>query len=142
MAWLALFPSRPDELQLDLHGYRYHSGERVVRAKIVEAQANGFGALRVIHGHSTSGHDFAHPSDGTLKAAVLAVCRERAIAGLLDREPFVGDAATTIRLRPAGRPQRPPRWTSLPRPEYATYPPPPPGAAGPGELPLFAPPPA
>ena len=39
MAWLALLPTRPDELQLDLHGYRYLSGERVVRAKIIEAQA-------------------------------------------------------------------------------------------------------
>lgn len=141
LAWLALFPSRPDELELDLHGYRYLSGERVVRAKIVEAQANGFGALRVVHGRSTSGHDFQRPNDGTLKSAVLAVCRERAIARLLDRAPFVGEATTTILLRPNRRPQRPPRWTRLPRPEYATAAPPPPGAAGPGEVPLFAPPP-
>ena len=139
MAWLALFPSRPDELQLDLHGYRYLSGERVVRAKIIEAQANGFGALRVVHGRSTSGHDFQHPNDGTLKSAVLAVCRERAIAKLLDREPFVGEAATTILLRRVKRPKSPPYWSSLPRPEYATYPPPPPGAAGPGVVPIFTP---
>ena len=138
MAWLALFPSRPDELQLDLHGYRYLSGERVVRAKIIEAQANGFGALRVVHGRSTSGHDFQHPNDGTLKSAVLAVCRERAIAKLLDREPFVDEAATIL-LRRVKRPKSPPYWSSLPRPEYATYPPPPPGAAGPGEIPIFAP---
>lgn len=141
MAWLALFPSRPDELELDLHGYRYESGLRVARAKIREAHDNGFRALRIHHGRSTGGHDALAPNEGTLKAAVLALCRERDIQRLLDQDPFVGDAATTLFFRPNRRPQAPPRWTNLPRPEYAPQHPPPPGAAGPGELPLFAPPP-
>ncbi len=139
MAWFAPVPSRPDELQLDLHGYRYLSGERIVRAKIIEAQANGFSALRVVHGRSTSGNDFQNPNDGTLKSAILAVCRERPIAKLLDQEPFVGEAITTILLRANKRPLSPPRWTSLPRPEYRTTAPPI-GAAGPGQIARFAPP--
>lgn len=141
MAWLALFPSRPDEVQLDLHGYRYASGERVLRAKIAEAHANGFRALRIIHGHSTGGDDNYAPNAGTLKAAILAVCKDRALARLLDQDPFVGDAATMILFRPNRRPLSPARWTPLPRPEFPTYPPPPPGAAGPGAVPTFAPPP-
>ena len=141
MAWLALFPSRPDELDLDLHGYRYESGRRVARAKILEAHDNGFAALRIRHGRSTSGPDAYAPNEGTLKAAVLGLCREREIARLLDQDPFVGDAATTLVFRPHRRPQQPPPWTSLPRPEFTPPGDPPPGAAGPGELPLFAPPP-
>ena len=141
MAWLALFPSRPDELELDLHGYRYESGARVARAKIAEAWANGFHALRIRHGRSTGGADAFSPNEGTLKAALLGICREREIARLLDGEPFVGDAATQLFFRPNRRPHRPPRWTGLPRPEYAAHALPPPGAAVPGELPLFAPPP-
>jgi hypothetical protein len=140
MAWLALFPSRPDEVQLDLHGYRYASGERVVRAKIAEAYANGFRSLRLIHGHSTGGDDNYAPNEGTLKAAIIAVCKEREIARVLDQPPFVGDASTTILFRPNRRPNAPVRWSTLPRPEYPTYPPPPPGAAGPGTMPTFAPP--
>ncbi|HEX5506535.1 MAG TPA: Smr/MutS family protein [Thermomicrobiales bacterium] len=139
MAWLALFPSRPDELELDLHGYRVATGERAARAKIVEAQANGFRALRIHHGRSTSGADAHAPNVGTLKAAVLALARERDIARLLDRDPLVGDAATTLFFRPNRHPHRPARWTSLPRPEYAQRAAPPPGAARPGEVPLFAP---
>ena len=137
MAWLASSPTRPDELELDLHGYRYLSGERVVRAKIIEAQANGFSALRIIHGRSTSGDDFQRPNDGTLKSAVIAVCRERPIAKLLDRDPFPGEAATIILLRPVKRPQIPPRWTALPRPEFRPTSAPPPGAATPGTIPRF-----
>ena len=72
MAWLALHPSRPDELELDLHGYRYATGQRVARAKIIEAQANGFAALRIGHGRSTSGYDAYAPNEGTLKAAIAA----------------------------------------------------------------------
>lgn len=140
MAWLALFPSRPDELELDLHGYRVVTGERVARAKIAEARANGFRALRIHHGRSTSGADAHAPNEGTLKAAVLALARERDIARLLDREPLVGDAATTLFFRVTRRANRPARWTSLPRPEYAPRATPPPGAALPGEVPLFAPP--
>lgn len=141
MAWLALFPARPDELELDLHGYRYESGLHAARAKIVEAHANGFTALRIRHGRSTSGPDAYTPNEGTLKAAVLALCKERDIKRLLNQDPFIGDAATTLVFRPHRRPQRPPHWTSLPRPEFAPRSDPPPGAAGPGELPLFAPPP-
>ena len=137
MAWLALLPTRPDVLQLDLHGYRDLSGERVVRAKIIEAQANGFSALRIIHGRSTSGDDFQRPNDGTLKSAVIAVCRERPIAKLLDRDPFVGDAATTILLRANKCPKRPPFWTSLPRPEFRPPTAPPLGAIVPGQVPRF-----
>jgi hypothetical protein len=137
MAWLAPSPTRPDELELDLHGYRYLSGERVVRAKIIEAQANGFSALRIIHGHSTSGDDFQRPNDGTLKSAVIAVCRERPIVKLLDRDPFIGEAATIILLRPTKRPKRPPYWTSLPRPEFRPHAAPPPGAIVPGQVPRF-----
>lgn len=140
MAWLVLSPTRPDELELDLHGYRYLSGERVVRAKIIEAQANGFSALRIIHGRSTSGTDFQRPHDGTLKSAVIAVCGERPIARLLDRDPFVGEAATIILLRPVKRPRQPPFWTSLPRPEFRPTSTPPPGAIVPGQVPSFAPP--
>jgi hypothetical protein len=138
MAWLLPSPTRPDELHLDLHGYRYLSGERVVRAKIVEAQANGFSALRIIHGRSTSGDDFQRPNDGTLKSAVIAVCRERPIVRLLDRDPFVGDAATHILLRPNKRPKRPAYWTGLPRPEFRPPSAPPPGAIVPGQVPRFA----
>ena len=141
MAWLALFPSRPDELELDLHGYRYATGERVARAKILEAYNNGFRALRIRHGRSTGGSDAYAPNEGTLKAALLALCREREIARLLDGDPFIGDAATQLFFRPNRRPHAPPRWTGLPRPEYAAQATPPPGAALPGDLPLFAPPP-
>lgn len=141
MAWLALFPSRPDELELDLHGYRYESGLRVARAKIAESYDNGFSALRVHHGRSTTGSDAYVPNEGTLKAAVLALCKERDIKRLLDQDPFVGDSSTLLFLRPNRRPASPPRWTSLPRPEYTPRGEPPPGAARPGELPLFAPPP-
>lgn len=141
MAWLAILPARPDELQLDLHGYRYTSGERVVRAKIAEAQANGFRALRIIHGSSTGGYDNYAPNEGTLKSAIIAICKDRVILRLLDRDPFVGDAATTILLSVNRRPLRPTRWSPLPRPEYAQQQPAPPGAAVPGELPLFTPPP-
>jgi Smr domain-containing protein len=140
MAWLALFPARPDELELDLHGYRYLTGERVARAKIVEAHANGFRALRIHHGRSTSGPDAYAPREGTLKAAILALVEEPGVARLLEREPFVGDSATTLFFRPNRRPTRPPRWTALPRPEFTPPATPPPGAALPGEIPLFAPP--
>ncbi len=141
MAWLALLPTRLDEVQLDLHGYRYASGERVLRAKIAEAHANGFRSLRVVHGYSTGGYDNDAPNEGTLKAALLVVCKERAIARLLDRDPFIGDANTTILFRPNRRPLSPPRWSSLPRPEFAPTQAPPPGAVGPGVQPWFAPPP-
>jgi hypothetical protein len=141
MAWLASYPSRPDELELDLHGYRYASAERVARAKIVEAHANGFRALRVHHSRSTSGPDAHAPTEGTLKAAVLALVKERDIARLLERDPYVGDASTHFFFRPNRRPTSPVRWTSLPRPEYAAQGAPPPGAALPGERPHFAPPP-
>ena len=141
MAYLAIVPARPDELLLDLHGYRFASGERAARAKIVEAHANGFSALRVIHGGSTGGYDNYAPNEGTLKAALLAICREKAIARLLDREPFIGDAATTILLKPNRRPLSPARWSPLPRPEFAPHQAPPIGAAGPGEVPNFTPPP-
>ncbi|MFN8541448.1 MAG: Smr/MutS family protein [Thermomicrobiales bacterium] len=137
MAWLAPNPNRPDELALDLHGYRYLSGAHVVRTKITEAQANGFSAIRIIHGRSTGGDDFQRPNDGTLKSAIIAVCRERPIAKLLDRDPFPGEAATTILLRPVKRPLNPPRWTALPRTEYRPTPAPPPGAAVPGTIPRF-----
>lgn len=141
MAWLALFPARPDELELDLHGYRYASADRVARAKITEAYANGFRALRIRHGQSTSGPDAYAPHAGTLKAAILALVREREIARLLDQDPFISDTTTQLFFRPNRRPNTPVRWTSLPRPEYAATATPPPGAAVPGELPLFAPPP-
>lgn len=141
MAWLALNPARPDELELDLHGYRYASGLRVARAKIAEAHANGFGALRIRHGRSTGGYDAHAPNEGTLKAGIIALCREREIARLLAQDPFVGDATTILPFRPHRRPHDPPRWSTLPRPEYAPDRPPPPGAAGPGEVPLFRPPP-
>jgi hypothetical protein len=140
MAWLAPSHTRPDELELDLHGYRYLSGERIVRAKIIEAQANGFSALRIIHGRSTGGDDFQRPNDGTLKSAIIAVCRERPIAKLLDRDPFPGEAATIILLRPVKRPRIPPYWTALPRPEFRPTSAPPPGAALPGTIPRFTPP--
>lgn len=142
MAWLAIFPSRPDELELDLHGYRHASGERVARAKILEAYANGFRALRLRHGQSTSGSDAYAPNEGTLKAAILAIVKERDIARLLEQDPFVGDTATMLFFRLNRRPNAPARWSSLPRPEYTPPGTPPPGAAGPGELPLFSPPPA
>lgn len=141
MAWLVVFPARPDEVELDLHGYRYASGARVARAKILEAHANGFRALRIHHGQSTGGADAYAPREGTLKAALLALCREREIARLLEQDPFVGDSATRLLFHPNRRPHEPARWTGLPRPEYAPRGTPPPGAAGPGELPLFAPPP-
>lgn len=141
MAWLAILPARPDELQLDLHGYRYHSGERVIRAKIAEAQANGYRALRIIHGGSTGGYDAFAPNEGTLKAALLTVCKDRAIVRLLDGEPFIGDSATTLLLRANRHPSRPTRWSPLPRPEYKQDRAAPPGAAVPGEMPLFTPPP-
>lgn len=141
MAYLAIVPARPDELQLDLHGYRFMSGERVARAKIIEAQANGFRALRIIHGSSTGGHDNYAPNEGTLKAAILAICNDRTIIRLLDRDPFIGDAATTILLKTNRRPNSPARWSPLPRPEFTPRSAPPIGAAGPGETPIFSPPP-
>ncbi|HEU5329020.1 MAG: Smr/MutS family protein [Thermomicrobiales bacterium] len=141
MAWLAVHPSRLDEVELDLHGYRYASAERVARAKILEAYANGFRALRINHGRSTSGYDAYAPNEGTLKAAIVALCRERAIARLLEQDPFIGDATTQLFFRPNRRPTVPVRWSSLPRPEYAVNRAAPSGAAGPGEAPLFAPPP-
>jgi DNA-nicking Smr family endonuclease len=136
----ALSTEHSRKLHLDLHGYRYASGAHVVRAKIIEAQANGFSALRIIHGRSTGGDDFQRPNDGTLKSAIIAVCRERPIVKLLDRDPFLGEAATIILLRPTKRPQNPPRWTALPRPEYRPTSAPPPGAALPGTIPHFTPP--
>lgn len=141
MAYLAVLPARPDELQLDLHGYRYASGERVARAKIVEAHANGFRSLRILHGGSTSGHDNYAPNEGTLKAAILAICRERAVVRILERDPFIGDTGTTIIFKPNRRPLSPTRWSPLPRPEFAPRAQPPIGAAVPGETPIFSPPP-
>ena len=141
MAYLAILAARPDELELDLHGYRFMSGERVARAKIIEAQANGFRALRIIHGGSTGGYDNYSPNEGTLKAAILAICKDRAILKLLDRDPFVGDAITTILLKDNRRPNSPVRWSPLPRPEFAQRNSPPIGAAVPGEIPIFSPPP-
>lgn len=141
MAYLAVLPARPDELQLDLHGYRFASGERVARAKIGEAHANGFRSLRILHGNSTGGYDNFAPNEGTLKAAVIALCKERVIARLLERDPFIGDTATVLFFRENRRPLSPTRWTPLPRPEFAPRGTPPIGAAGPGENPIFSPPP-
>lgn len=142
MAWLALFPSRPDELELDLHGYRYVTAERVARTKILEAHANGFRALRMHHGRSTSGYDAYAPNEGTLKAALLRLVEERDIARLLAQAPVIGDATTQLFFMRHRRPHRPVRWTSLPRPEYTPTRTPPPGAALPGDVPLFSPPPS
>src|SRR6266480_4019886 len=105
------------------------SAERPARAKIVEAHANGFRALRVHHGRSTSGPDAHAPTEGSLKAAVLALVKERDMARLLDRDPYVGDASTLLFFRHNRRPTSPVRWTSLLRPEYTGQGTPPPGAA-------------
>ncbi len=141
MAYLALIVARPDELDLDLHGYRYASGERVARTKIAEAYANGFRSLRIIHGSSTGGSDNFAPHTGTLKAAILALVQERAIARILDRDPFIGDTATVLFFKRNHHPSNPVRWTALPRPEYTQQSQPPLGAAQPGEQPIFRPPP-
>lgn len=141
MAWLAVFPSRLDEIELDLHGYRYATAERVASAKIVEAHANGFGALRVHHGRSTSGSDAFAPHDGTLKAMLLELVAKPNFARLLAREPYVGDSSTLLFFKRGRRWQSPAVWTNLPRPEFTPLGQPPLGAALPGERPLFAPPP-
>lgn len=141
MAWLAVFPSRLSEIELDLHGYRYLTAERVVAAKIKEAYANGFVAMRIHHGRSTSGDDAFVPREGTLKSMVLALLATKSLVTLLDREPYVGDSSTLVFFKPNRRRRVPAVWTSLPRPEFSPAGAPPVGAALPGERPLFAPPP-
>lgn len=139
MAYLAIAANRPDELDLDLHGYRFTTGEAVIRAKIREAHANGFRAIRLIHGSSTVGFDSTTPNAGTLKAAVLAICGERAISRLLENDPFVADTVTVLFFKRNPRRLDPPRWTALPRPEFRQLQTPPPGASLPGQIPHFAP---
>lgn len=141
MAWLAVFPSRLTEIELDLHGYRFSTAERVAAAKIQEAYANGFSAMRVHHGRSTTGDDAFAPREGTLKAMLLDLVTRRPLAALLDRDPYVGDSSTLLLFKHRKGGRGPVAWTPLPRPEFATSGLPPTGAALPGERPLFAPPP-
>lgn len=141
MAWLAVFPSRLSEIELDLHGYRYLTAERVATTKIEEAYANGFVSMRVHHGRSTAGDDAFVPREGTLKAMVLALLATKSLAMLLDREPYVGASSTLLFFKPSRRRRVPAIWTSLPPPEFSPVGAPPLGAALPGERPLFAPPP-
>lgn len=140
MAWLAVFPARLSEIELDLHGYRYLTAERVASTKIKEAYANGFVAMRIHHGRSTAGHDAFVPREGTLKAMVLALLATKSLATLLDREPYVSDSSTLLFFRPSARRRVPAVWTALPRTEFSPAGAPPRGAALPGERPLFAPP--